>query len=96
MHIFYQNHPRARKITENEIEKINLVDISNIYEDRFKDASDFTFSFVGDFEISELKPLIEKYLGSLPSINRNEKNIDDGVRVNKEFIEYLKTSSICT
>jgi len=87
--IFYQNHPRTRKITESEIETINLEDISNIYEDRFKDASDFTFSFVGDFEISELKPLIEKYLGSLPSINRNEKNIDDGVRVNKEFIEYI-------
>ena len=87
--IFYQNHPRARKITENEIEKINLEDVASIYEDRFKDASDFTFSFVGDFKISELRPLIEKYLGSLPSIKRNEKNIDDGVRVNKEFIEYI-------
>ena len=87
--IFYQNHPRTRKITENEIEKINLEDVASIYEDRFKDASDFTFSFVGDFKISELKPLIEKYLGSLPSIKRNEKNIDDGVRVNKEFIEYI-------
>ena len=86
--IFYQNHPRARKITENEIEKISLKDVVSIYEDRFKDASDFTFSFVGDFQISELKPLIEKYLGSLPSTRRNEKNIDDGVRVNKEFIEY--------
>jgi len=86
--IFYQNHPRVLNLTEQEIDQINLQDIKTFYADRFKDASDFTFSFVGDFKIEEFKVLIQKYLGSLPNKGRKEKYTDDGVRAEKEYIKY--------
>lgn len=52
-----------------------------IYKDRFADASDFTFTFVGNFEVAKIKPLLETYLGSLPSTKRNEKYKDLGIRI---------------
>ncbi|TFF37766.1 M16 family metallopeptidase [Mucilaginibacter psychrotolerans] len=38
-----------------------------IYKERFADASGFTFIFVGKIDTVTLKPLIEKYIGSLPA-----------------------------
>ena len=54
------------------IEKFNFENMKAIYQDRFADASDFTFIFVGNFEPEKVKPLITQYLGNLPSINRKE------------------------
>jgi len=50
-----------------------------IYRDRFADASDFTFFFVGNFEPEKLKPLVQTYLGGLPSIFRKETWKDIGM-----------------
>ena len=49
------------------------------YKSRFADASDFTFVFVGSFEVQAIKPLVERYLASLPSIHRVEAAVDRGV-----------------
>ena len=64
-----------------DIDQISLDKVSSFYKDRFSDASDFVFTFVGDFKVNEMKPYIEKYLGSLPSINRQESFIDHKVRI---------------
>ncbi|MDP2413363.1 pitrilysin family protein [Daejeonella sp.] len=70
--------------TGPSVEKINQVNLDRtfeIYKDRFADASDFTFVFVGSFNPSELKPLLEQYLGSLPSSNRKETAKDLGIKI---------------
>ena len=54
-----------------------------MYKDRFKDASDFTFYFVGNIDIEKMKPMIAKYLGSLPSINRKETFKDTKMEIRK-------------
>ena len=46
--------------------------------DRFADASDFTFAFVGNVDLEALKPLVETYLGSLPKLDRSEQGKDVG------------------
>ncbi|RYG17696.1 MAG: insulinase family protein, partial [Chitinophagaceae bacterium] len=70
--------------TGPSLEKLNQINLDRayeIYKERFADASDFTFTFVGSFDIATIKPLLEQYLGSLPSINRKEKAVDLGIRV---------------
>ncbi len=70
--------------TGPSVEKINQVSLDRafeIYKDRFADASDFTFVFVGSFKPEELKPLLEQYLGSLPSSNRKETARDLGIQI---------------
>jgi zinc protease len=85
---YYKNNPRALNLTEEEIDKINIEDIKAFYKERFKDGGDFTFTFVGDFKVDELKLLITKYLGSLPNLGRKETYVDDGVRVERELVKY--------
>lgn len=77
-----RNHPRSIAFppTEEELNSAKLEHIKAVYADRFADASDFTFVFVGSFETDKLKPLVLKYLGSLPSKNRVEAWKDLGIR----------------
>jgi len=62
-------------------DKINLDRAFEIYKDRFADASDFTFTFVGSFDNEKLKPMIEQYLGALPSTKRIESAKDLGIHI---------------
>jgi zinc protease len=72
-------HPRRMPITADRIDKVSPERSLEIYKERFADASDFTFTFVGNLKIDEMKPLLEKYLGGLPSINRKETYKDLGI-----------------
>ena len=77
-----QNNPRADVIPteKKDIVEINRRRVYEIYHDRFADASDFTFFIVGSFKTDSIKPLIETYLASLPSIRRTESWKDMGIR----------------
>ena len=62
-----------------KLEQIDLDRAYDIYRERFADAGDFTFTFVGSFNINEIKPLLEQYLGSLPSKTGEEEARDLGI-----------------
>ena len=83
----YQNHLRRRFPTPATVDEWNLEKSMAFYKDRFADASDFTFVFVGTFDLPAMKPLVERYLGSLPSIHRKETWKDVGVRLPTGVIE---------
>lgn len=72
----YGNNPRNISMKAELVDKIDYQRIMELYKDRFKDASDFTFFLVGNVDEATATPLIEKYLGSLPSINRKETFTD--------------------
>ena len=67
------HHPRFRPWTPERLQEMDLKKSLHIYRERFADASDFTFLFVGNFEPDSIRPLIETYLGGLPSVDRNEQ-----------------------
>ena len=67
------NSPRVIAIpSDSQINQVNLDRLISIFKDRFADASDFTYLMVGNFKIDEVIPLLEKYIGGLPSIKRKE------------------------
>lgn len=78
--ILGQNHPRRRLPTSAMVDEWNLEKSMAFYKDRFADASDFTFVFVGNIDLPTMKPLVERYLGSLPSLHRTETWRDIGAR----------------
>ena len=78
--IRWQDHPRRQTQTAADLEKWNLERSYAFFKDRFADASDFTFLFAGNFDLESIRPLIEQYLGGLPSINREETWRDVGIR----------------
>jgi zinc protease len=73
-----QHSFRSRPITPAVFAEVNPEKAFAFYKDRFADASDFTFVFVGNLDTTTLKPLVEKYLASLPSIGRKESWRDTG------------------
>ncbi|MCB0666038.1 MAG: insulinase family protein [Saprospiraceae bacterium] len=70
--IKYKGHLRRGIPTTEEMDEVSLDQVEEVYRDRFADASDFTFVIVGNFTPESIQPLVEKYLGGLPSIKRNE------------------------
>jgi zinc protease len=83
----WQYHPRARPQTQAFLDEIDRATSFEIYRDRFADAGDFTFAFVGAFDPDALKPLVELYLGSLPSLGREENPRDTGMRPVRGVVE---------
>jgi zinc protease len=82
-----QNHPRARLMTPEMVDEMNLDKSLAFYKDRFSDASDFTFVFVGSFDLPTMKPLVERFLGALPSTHRKESWKDVGISRPKGVVE---------
>ncbi|HEY1112910.1 MAG TPA: insulinase family protein, partial [Chitinophagaceae bacterium] len=74
-------HVRRTGPTVEKADQISMTRAFEIYQERFADASDFTFLFVGNIDEATIRPLLETYLGSLPSIHRKEKGRDLGIRV---------------
>ncbi len=79
----YGNHPMAGRIKADMIDQTDYNRIMEMYKDRFKEAGDFTFLFVGNINLEEAKPLIETYLGGLPTINRKESYQDIKLDIQK-------------
>jgi zinc protease len=63
---------RRMVVTPERLNSASLDKAYSFYKDRFADANGFTFTLVGSFEVDKIKPLLEKYLGGLPSANREE------------------------
>jgi zinc protease len=75
-----QHSVREQPLTASTLDKIDPFKSYAFYKDRFSDASGFTFVFVGNFKPDSIKPLVEKWLGALPSTGKTETWRDAGVR----------------
>lgn len=75
-----QGNRRVPVMGPELLDQIDLDRALAIYRDRFADASDFTFFIVGNFNVDSIRPLVERYLGALPSLRRTETGRDNGIR----------------
>lgn len=69
----YMDNPRAKRIQAADFDKISYPRVLEMYNERFADASDFVFTFVGNIDLETIRPFIKQYLATLPSIKRIEK-----------------------
>lgn len=65
-------HKRTRNLDTQFIQEVTLDRVEKVYRDRIKDAEDFTFFIVGNIDADTVKPLVEKYIGSLQNDKRKE------------------------
>ena len=89
----YDNNPRQVVLDAATLEKANLATIERVYRQLFKDVAGATLTVIGNVDIATLKPLVEKYMGSLPKgkkateineanlINRADGKIENIVRL---------------
>lgn len=80
--VVYQHNPLAPvAIPKPEyFDHIDLDRIMQMYKDRFEDLSGMHFTFVGSIDENTLKPLLEKYIASLPSSSTKFHYVDNKVR----------------
>ena len=78
---------RTRTLTKAILDEINLDDAYRIYKERFADAGDFTFFFVGNIDEATFKPLVEQYIASLPSKGKKEMWIDRKIETPKGIVK---------
>lgn len=76
--VLTQGHRRSQPWTEATFDQMDLQTSLAVYRDRFADASDFTFIFVGSFETAGMRWLVETWLGGLPAAGRRETWRDVG------------------
>jgi len=68
-----QYAPRAMPPTPEGIEGIELDETMSFYRERFADGGDFDFVLVGAFDPTEIRPLVERWLASLPDVEGEEQ-----------------------
>ena len=80
--VVYQDNPLAPiAVPKPEyFDRIDLNRIMQMYKERFGDVSGMHFTFVGSIDVNSLKPLLEKYIASLPSTSKKFNYVDDKVR----------------
>ena len=86
--IVYNNNPWANEIPSSEdFDRLNLDKLFGIYKDIFGNAHGMHYSFVGNIDVEKAKPLLEKYIGSLPASPKENKFKDNGIRMIKGTTE---------
>ncbi len=76
----YNNHPRKQMLSMEILDNIKFDRLQPVYEALYGNARNFTVTIVGNVELETLKPLVEKYIGSLPVSKKLLTKVDDGVR----------------
>ena len=64
---------RYIKMDMDSYNALSYENMVNIYQQRFTNASDFTFYIVGDISVKKAKELSQKYVGAIASNNVKEK-----------------------
>lgn len=82
--IIYNNNPWMSAVPKPEdYDKINLDRCLAIYKEIFGNAYGLHFTFVGNIDPAQVKPMLEKYIGSLPAAPKQNTYTDIGARMIK-------------
>lgn len=90
--VLYGNHPLKKTFKFENLSDVNYKQALEIYKARFENAGDFVFFFIGNIDEESFKPLVETYIGSLPSSKHrdNWKDINAGIKKGDVKCHYEK------
>ncbi|MFB9843929.1 M16 family metallopeptidase [Mucilaginibacter ginsenosidivorans] len=84
--ILYNKNVRKAGPSLEKIKQLNLDTAITFYENRFRNVNGMTFVFVGAIDTTTIKPLLEKYLGGLPSHENIEDAKDLGIHIREGIV----------
>ena len=76
-----KHHPRVKPMTVDDLKKVNYDRILEMAKERTANAAAYTFTIIGNYDEQTIRPLIEQYLGSLPS----QKKVQKGKFIDTDF-----------
>ena len=89
--VMYNNNPLKPVVlpSEADLNAFKAAQAVAIYKKEFGTADGYHFFIVGNVDENTLKPLLEQYIGSLPTIGKEPGFIDNGLRLkpgNNKFV----------
>ena len=63
--VLYGGNPRNTMISEEVLDKASIATVERVYKQLFKGTKGLKLQITGDFNPDEIKPLVEKYVGSI-------------------------------
>ncbi len=78
--VFARGNPRLAPVQTQTAELARLDEVMAVHADRFGNAGDFVFLVVGAAPAEEVRPLVERYIASLPATDERETPRDPAVR----------------
>ena len=72
MFALYDNHPLVKRMKAEDYDKVDYAKAMKLYADRFKDANNFVFTFVGNIDPETFEPMVEQYIGALKTKKNDE------------------------
>lgn len=88
----YNDNFRRQVASDEVLDMIDYSRLDDVHAKLYPNANSFVFTFVGNVDLATLKPLVEKYIGSLPTGLGYLNYADDGVhRVTGKVINDFRT-----
>ncbi|MGM9802074.1 MAG: M16 family metallopeptidase [Candidatus Limisoma sp.] len=75
----YNNNPRRQIISSETVDKISLATLEKVYKQLFNGADGATLYVVGNVDEQTLRPLVEKYIGSIEKGKKAVKWVDNNI-----------------
>ncbi len=86
--ILYGGNPRVVELNEETLANADLATIERVYRELFKDAAGATLRIVGNVDPETIKPMIEKYIGSIAKGKKASKvNKANNISIAKGIID---------
>ena len=85
--VLYNDNPRRAMLSQETLDAASLETLAKGYRMLFNDAAGATLVVVGDTDIDTIKPLVEKYIGSIPKGGKALEWIDRKEGVVKGAVE---------
>ena len=76
----YNDNPRRQQLSVELLDGLQYAHLPAIFQTLYPGANSFTFTIVGNVDPETIKPLVEKYIGSLPVSKKTLSYADDNVR----------------
>lgn len=86
--VLYNDNFRRQIISAEVLDMVDFNRLRAVHDQLFSGANSFTFTFVGNVDMETLKPLVEKYIGSLPVQKKLCNYADDGVKTVKGNVDH--------
>ena len=97
----YNHDVRELPLSLEDVDKASQARMMEMVKERFANAADFVFYFVGNFDEEQIRPLIEQYIASLPSKKKATSTTyqewpktADGEHINKFYREMQSPKAI--
>ena len=87
MKTLYGDNYRRQQLSPELLSTVKFERMADIHSQLYSNAQGFRFTIYGNMSPEELKPLVEKYIGSLPTQKKpSNKFVDDKVRVATDVV----------